>query len=48
MMRFFLMQNKMDIIATQSEKYDFVMNIANGQIQIEQITDWISEKLVCI
>ena len=44
MMRFFLLQNKLDIKATQSEKYDFVIKIANGQIQFDQILAWIEEK----
>ncbi|MEI7724937.1 MAG: type II toxin-antitoxin system death-on-curing family toxin [Bacteroidota bacterium] len=43
MMRFFLLQNKLDIKATQSEKYNFVIKIANGQIQFEQILTWIKE-----
>jgi death-on-curing protein len=48
MMRFFLMQNKIDLKATQSEKYDFVMKIANGQLTFAQIKDWISDKAVHI
>jgi hypothetical protein len=35
-----------DIKATQSEKYDFVMDIANGQMEIGQINAWIERKLV--
>jgi death-on-curing protein len=46
MMRFFLMQNKIDLEATQSEKYDFVMKIANGQLTFDQIKDWISDKAI--
>ena len=46
MMRFFLMQNKIDLEATQSEKYDFVMKIANGQLTFAQMSDWISAKAV--
>ena len=44
MMRFFLMQNRIDLKATQSEKYDFVINIANGQLNFDQIKTWISNK----
>jgi prophage maintenance system killer protein len=44
MMRFFLLQNRMDIKATQSEKYDFVMSIANGQVEIDQINAWIERE----
>ena len=45
MMRFFLLKNKLDIKATQSEKYDFVIKIANGQIQFDQILAWIEENV---
>jgi death on curing protein len=48
MMRFFLMQNKIDLKATQSEKYDFVLKIANGQLNFDQIKAWISDKAVNI
>ena len=48
MMRFFLLQNKMDIHATQSEKYDFVMSIANGKIEIEEITGWIEGRAASV
>ena len=48
MMRFFLMQNRIDLKATQSEKYDFVINIANGQLNFDQINAWISDKAVNI
>jgi prophage maintenance system killer protein len=42
------MQNKIDLEATQSEKYDFVMKIADGQFTFAQIKDWITEKAVQI
>jgi death on curing protein len=48
MMRFFLLQNKLDIKATPSEKYDVVIKIANGQIQFDQILAWIEEKKIGI
>jgi death-on-curing protein len=48
MMRFFLLQNKLDIKASQTEKYDFVIKIANGQIQFDQILVWIKEKTIGI
>ncbi len=43
MMRFFLLQNKLDINATLSEKYDFVIKIANGRILFDQISAWIEK-----
>ena len=48
MIRFFLLQNKLDINATQSEKYDLVIKIANGQIKFDQISAWIEEKTIGI
>ena len=44
MMRYFLLMNGTDIYATQSEKFDFVMNIAQGKLHIDQITNRISDK----
>ena len=48
MMRLFLMQNNIDLKATQSEKYDFVIKIASGQVNFDQIKTWISNKTVNI
>ena len=44
-MRYFLLTNGFDIQATQSEKFEFVIKIAQNQLQFEQINSWISEKL---
>jgi len=41
LMRLYLMENGLDIIADQDEKYDFVIAIASGDISYEQIVDWI-------
>jgi death-on-curing protein len=46
MTRLFLMQNKIDLKATQSEKYEFVINIASGQLNFDQIRTWISDKTI--
>jgi death on curing protein len=40
-MRSFLMGNGLDIKATQNEKYDFVINIASGNIRLEEIIEWL-------
>ena len=44
-MRYFLLMNGFDIHATQSEKFEFVIKIAQNQLQFEQINSWISENL---
>src|SRR5665647_1830007 len=36
-MRSFLIANGFDIKATQNEKYDFIINIASGNIRLEEI-----------
>lgn len=40
-MRLYLMENGLDIKADQSEKYDFVVAIASGEISHELIVEWI-------
>ena len=44
-MRYFLLQNNMDIQATQSEKFDFVISIAQGQLSFEYICKWLSDRV---
>lgn len=46
LMRYFLLENDLDINATQSEKFDFVIKIAQGQLSFEQIRSWLSDKLI--
>jgi death-on-curing protein len=46
LMRLFLRLNGKDIIAAENEKYDFVISIAQGKMNIDQITKWIIEKVV--
>lgn len=45
LMRLFLLKSKMDIEAIESEKYDFIINIAEGKIEIEGIKLWIKNNL---
>lgn len=47
-MRLMLMEDDLDIQATEDEKYDFVIKIADGRLDFEQIKLWIEEKLVKI
>jgi death on curing protein len=44
LMRYFLLEHKIDIKATQSDKFDFVMKIAKGQSSTNEICGWIKEK----
>jgi len=46
LMRYFLMENDLDVKATQTEKYEFVIKIAQGQLSYEQIHSWLSERLI--
>jgi death-on-curing protein len=45
LMRYFLLRNGFDISASQSEKFEFVIKIAQGQLNFEQINNWISINL---
>ena len=45
LMRLILMKSKLDIQATEDEKYDFVISIAEGKIDIEAIKAWIDKHL---
>lgn len=46
LMRYFLMENNLDVKATQTEKYEFVIRIAKGQLSHEQIHSWLSERVI--
>jgi len=46
LMRYFLLENDLDIKATQSEKFDFVIKIAQSQLSFEQIRSWLSEMAI--
>jgi death-on-curing protein len=43
LMRLYLMENGLDISANQSEKYEFVLAIASGNLPFEKIADWIDQ-----
>lgn len=44
-MRLLLLANGLDIVATQKEKYDLVINIISGDLDFEGIKGWIGEYL---
>ena len=46
LMRYFLLENNLDIGANQVEKYEFVIRIAKGQLAYEQIFLWLSERVI--
>lgn len=44
LMRLILMQFGKDITATQDEKYNFVIEVASGQIEFQEIVAWIEKR----
>lgn len=44
LMRLMLMQFRKDITATQDEKYSFIIEIASGQIEFQEIVAWIKNR----
>jgi len=44
-MRLYLIEEGFDINASQNEKYEFVMKIADGTFGYEEITKWIENKV---
>ncbi|MCK5343111.1 MAG: type II toxin-antitoxin system death-on-curing family toxin [Candidatus Heimdallarchaeota archaeon] len=45
LMRLYLMEQGMDIRASQKEKYDFVIAIASGNLSFEGIVSWIEQHI---
>lgn len=46
LMRLFLMENKTDISATEEEKYNLVLSVADGKFEYSEIKEWIENKIV--
>ena len=46
MMRLWLLQNGHDIIASQDQKYQLVMSVANGESKFEDIKAWLQTKVM--
>lgn len=46
LMRLILLSNNFDIIATQEEKYTFVIDIASGKSKFDSIVSWLSTHTV--
>ena len=45
-MRILLRKGRKDIRATEEEKYEFVIKIAEGKSEFDDIKGWIEEKLI--
>jgi death-on-curing protein len=45
-LRLFLKTNGLTIVASQEEKYQFIVSIASGEINFEEIYIWISSRVV--
>lgn len=43
LMRLLLLEDEMDISATQEDKYNFVIAIAKGELSFDKITEWIDK-----
>ena len=43
LMRLLLLESDMDIVASQDDKYNFVISIAKGDLSFEKITEWIDQ-----
>ncbi len=46
LMRLILMQFGKDIAATQDEKYIFVIEVASGEIDFQEIVAWINKRAI--
>jgi death on curing protein len=46
LMRLFLLENGLDLRAKQEEKYEFVIKIASGKTDFEDICNWIDKHLL--
>jgi len=45
-LRLYLMQNGLDFNNAQSERFDFIISIASGQLKYDGILFWLSQKVV--
>jgi len=46
LMRLILLENQVDIQASEDEKYEFVLKIAEGRLNFEEIKSWIEKRLI--
>lgn len=43
LLRNYLIGHKIDIVATQDEKYEFIINVASGHLKFDGIVTWLKE-----
>ena len=48
LMRLILLEEGLDIFASQHEKYEFVIKVAEGSFNFEKIKEWIANKIVTL
>lgn len=48
LMRLLLMEHRIDVTATEETKYNFVIRAAKGELNFEQIRDWIKSNSTSI
>lgn len=48
MLRFFLMENGYDLSSSQTDKYNFIIEISKGNLGFEGIKDWIARNTLKI
>jgi death-on-curing protein len=46
LMRLFLLENYIDVKANQKEKYEFVLGVASGKSDFEDICNWIIKNTI--
>ncbi len=46
LMRLTLMENNLDILATQEEKFKMVISASKGEFRLKEIINWIKNYLV--
>lgn len=42
LMRLILLSDHLDVVASQNEKYDFVISASKGELRFEEIKSWLS------
>lgn len=45
LMRLILLENNLDISASQQDKYDFVIAVSTGKYRFEEINNWIQSNI---
>jgi death-on-curing protein len=45
LMRLILLENELDIIASQAEKYELVISVSKGESRFDEIVIWLKEKV---